>query len=149
KGVWRAFEDALKTLEATRAKMSTLHAIHKQKQFLFVAKTAQSEQILRGGGCYTAFALDSFNHDRDGRGRNGLGHGIEIVVRHLAESRHDWFEAFFHFLLTGRGDTSERAAVKGIDGGQNFESAFIMAEFSGQLEQSFVDLDTAIAEEAF
>src|ERR1051325_8976198 len=39
--------------------------------------------------------------------------------------------------------------MKGIDGGEDFKAAFVVAEFAGQLEQAFVGLNAAIAKEAF
>ena len=52
-------------------------------------------------------------------------------------------------LLAGRGDAGERAAVEGIERGDDFEAAFVVAELAGQLEQALIGLDAAVAEEAF
>lgn len=63
-----ALQNALKTLEASGAKVSTLHAIDEQQQMLLVAKSAQSEEVIRVGGIDAALALNAFDQDGDGGG---------------------------------------------------------------------------------
>ena len=102
-----------------------------------------------GGGRHAAFALDAFDHDGGGGGRKRGAHGFEIVVRHLPEARHHRFKPLLDLLLAGRGDARERPAVEGIERGDDLEPAFVVAELAGQLEQAFIRLDAAVAEEAF
>ena len=83
-----AFEDALKALETAGAEMAALHAVHEQQQLLLVAQLAQAEQVFGRGGHHAAFALDAFDHDGGGRGRERGAHGGEVVVRHLPEAGH-------------------------------------------------------------
>ena len=140
-----AFEDSLETLEPARAIVSALHAVQEQQQFLFIAQRAQAEQIFRRRGDDTALALDAF--DQDGRRRRGdCGpRRREVVVRHMPETRDHRLEALLHLVLAGGGDAGERAAVKRIERGEDFEAAFVVPELAGELVKSFVRLRAAVA----
>ena len=126
--------------------MSALHAVHEQQQFFLVAQRAQAEQIFRRGGRDAAFALHAFDHDGDGRGRNRVARGFQIIERNVPEARHHRLKTFFDLVLAGGGDAGERPAVKGIRRGQNFKPAFVVAEFPRELEQAFVRLRAAVGE---
>ncbi len=84
-----------------------------------------------------------------GRRRNGGTRGGEIVERNVPETRHRRLETFFDFFLAGGGDAGERPSVKRIGRGQNFKPAFVVAEFSRELEQAFVRLRAAVGEKNF
>ena len=129
--------------------MAALHAVHEQQQFFLVAQRAQAEQIFRRGGRDAAFALHAFNQNGDGRGRNRVARGGQIVERNVPEARRHRLEPFFDLVLAGGGDAGQRAAVKGIRRRQNFKPAFVVAEFPRQLEQTFVGLRAAVGEKTF
>ena len=135
-----AFEDALEALEAAGAEMPALHAVHEQQQLLFVAQLAQAEQVFRRGGRHAAFALDAFDHDGGRRGRKRGAHGGQVVVGHLPEARHHRLKALLDLLLAGGGDACQRPAVEGIEGGDDFKAAFVVAELAGELEQALIGL---------
>ena len=82
-------------------------------------------------------------------GESAARMAAEVVVGHLPEARHHRLEPFLDLLLAGRGDARQRPAVEGVDGGDDFKPAFVVAELAGQLEQALVGLDAAVAEEAF
>src|SRR5262249_16008695 len=145
----RAFEYALETLKPAGAEVATLDAVHEEQQFPFVAETTQAEQIVGSCWCHAAFALNALNHNRNGRRRDCSSHRFEHGVRHLAESRHHWLESFLYFFLPRRGDAGKSPTMKGVDSGQDFEATFVVAESSGELEQTFVHFDAAVAEETF
>ena len=82
-------------------------------------------------------------------GESAARTAAEIVVRHVPESLAPRFESLLHLVLAGGGDAGERPAVKGIEGGEDFEAAFVVAELAGELEQALVGLGAAVAEKAF
>ena len=67
----------------------------------------------------------------------------------MNEARRHRAEAFFHLVLARGGDARERAAVKGIERGDDLETPFVVAEASCKFEQSFVRLAAAVAEKNF
>ena len=129
--------------------MAALDAVHEQQQFFLVAQLPQAEQIFRRGGRDAAFALHAFDQDGDGRGRNRVPRGVQIVERNVPETRRHRLEPFFHLVLAGGGDAGERPAMKGIRRRENFKPALVVAEFPGQLEQTFIRLRAAVGEKAF
>jgi hypothetical protein len=135
--------------KAAAAEVAALHAIHEEEQLLFVTQLPEAKQILWGRGRNTALALDAFDHDGRGRGGQGGAHGIKVIVWHLPKARHHRLKALLDLFLAGGGNAGQRSAVKGVFGCDDFEPALIVAELAGQLEQAFVGLDTAVAEEAF
>ena len=52
----------------------------------------------------------------------------------MNKTRHSGIKAFFDFLLSSRGNTGERASVKGVDRRDNFVFSLLMAEFTRELE---------------
>jgi hypothetical protein len=140
-----AFENPLEALEFSGAEMSALHAVHEQQQFFLVAQPPQAEQIFRRGGRDAAFALHAFNQNGDCRRRNGFARRFQIVERNVPEARHHRLETFFNLVLAGGGDARQRAAMKGICRRDDLKTAFVVAEFARELEQSFVRLRAAVA----
>src|SRR5579885_1147628 len=67
----------------------------------------------------------------------------------MPETRHRRLEAFFNLFLAGGGDGRKRPAMEGIDGGDDFKTALVVAEFAGELEQALVGLDAAVGKETF
>ena len=67
----------------------------------------------------------------------------------MPESLHHRLESLLDLLLAGGRDAGQGPAVEGIQRGDDFEPAFVVAELAGQLEQAFVGLGAAVAEEAF
>ena len=109
----------------------------------------RAEQIFRRGGRDTAFALHAFDQDGDGRGRNRVARGGQIIERNVPEARRRRLKTFLDLVLAGRGNARQCASVKGIRRGQNFKPAFVVAELAGELEQSFVGLRAAVGKKAF
>ena len=143
------FQNPLKTLEPAGAIMSALHAVQEQQQLFLVAQRAQAEQIFRRGRRDAAFALHALNHDGDGRGRNRVARGGQIIERNVPETRRRRLETFFDLVLAGGGDAGQRPSMKGIRRRQNFKPAFVVAEFAGELEQAFVGFRAAVGKKAF
>src|SRR5436309_3738429 len=110
-----AFENALKTLKPPRPKMPALHAVHEEEQLLFIAQAAQAEQVFGSCLCHASLALNAFNHDCNGRRRNGIAHCVEIVERRLPKARNHRLEAFPHLVLARGRNAGERAAMKRVD----------------------------------
>ena len=129
------FQNALETLKSARSKVTALHFVHEQQQFLFIAELSEPQQIFRCGRSDTPFALNSFDHDRHSGRLNCRPHRVQVVIRHMSESRHDWLKPFLNLFLSRRRDSSQRPAMKGVDGGNDFVPTFIMAEFPGQFEK--------------
>ena len=65
----------------------------------------------------------------------------------MVKAGHHRLKAFLHFFLASGGNAREGAAVKGIERGDDFVTAFVVAEFARKFEQSFVGLHAAVAEE--
>ena len=74
---------------------------------------------------------------------------VQIVVGHLPKARHHRLEPFLDLLLPGRGNARQRAAVEGVERGDDLEPALVVAELARELEQAFVGLAAAVAEKAF
>src|SRR3954470_4442913 len=141
-----AFENSLEALITAGAEVSALHGIHKQQKFLFIAELSQAEQILDRGRCDAALALNSFDQNRDRRGRNRSARGFEIVVGNVAESLNERLETFLHLFLTGGGNSRECPAMEGIECGQNFKATFVVAEFARNFVKAFVRFGAAVRE---
>src|SRR5690606_32956335 len=140
-------EDALEALVTAGAEMSALDRIHHEQQALLVAQLAESAEVLRGGGRDAALALDALDED-GGRGRrDGVAHGLEVVVGNLAEARNRRFEPLFDLGLPRGGDAGEGAAVEGVGGGEHLVTALVVAELAGELEQALVGLGARVGEE--
>jgi ABC-type multidrug transport system fused ATPase/permease subunit len=60
---------------------------------------------------------------------------------------HHWFEALLHLVLAGRGDAGKGAAMKRVDGGDHFETAFVMAKLARELEEALIGFGPTVAEE--
>src|SRR5205823_529363 len=75
--------------------------------------------------------------------------GCRVVVRDLAKTRHQRFETFFYFFLTGCRDACKGAPMKRVEGGDYLKPALVVPEFARQLEQTFIGLHAAIAKETF
>src|SRR2546426_1690378 len=82
------FQNALKALKPPTAEMATLDLVHHQQKFLFAAELAKAEQVFGRRGSYSAFTLNAFDQNCGGCGGNGFAHRIEVVVGHIAETRH-------------------------------------------------------------
>ena len=128
--------------------MASLHFVEEQKQVAIVAQLAQAAQVFGGSHGDAALSLDRFHQDGGRLGRDRLAHGLEIVERDVLESGHHRLKAFLHLFLPGSGNPRERAPVEGIEGGDDFEPAFVVPEFSRQLEESFVGFRSAVAKKA-
>ena len=146
---WNPFHDALETLEAPAAEMAALDSIHHEQQFFLVAQLAQAEQIFGCGWGHAAFALDSFDENRNGGRTDGVAHGLQVVVRHMAKTLNHRLKTLFDLVLAGGGNAGECAAMEGIHGRQDFETSFIVAKFTGQLVKAFIRLGAAVAKENF
>src|SRR5581483_6551671 len=71
----------------------------------------------------------------------------EIIEGHMLESRHRRIESLFDFLLTGRRNSRERAAMKRIRRGNDFESLRVLPDLAREFEQTFVRFRAAVAKE--
>ena len=129
--------------------MSALHAIQEQQQFFLVAQRAQSEQVFGRGRRDATFALHAFHHDGDGRGRNRVARGGQIIERDVPEARRCRLETLLDLVLAGRGNARQRASVKGIRRRQDFKPAFGVTELARELEQAFVGFRTAVGKKTF
>src|SRR5262249_24813432 len=116
-----AFEQTLVTREAACTEITALHFIDEQQEFLFVAEFAQSEKVFRTDRLNATLALDAFDENRRGSWRDRVANGFKIIVWNMPETRNRGAEAFFYLLLPGRGDTCQRAAVKGVQGRDDFK----------------------------
>src|ERR1043166_1471621 len=141
------FENALVTLESACAKMATLHFVHEKKELPFIAQLTQAEQVVRSSGRDAAFALHALDENRSGRRRESVAQGNERIIRHGTEAGKDWLKAFFYLFLSGGGNARQRAAMKGIVGGENLETAFIMAELAGEFVEAFVGFGATVRKE--
>ena len=128
------FKNSLKTLKSAGAKMPVLHAIHEQKQPLFIAKSAQAQQVIRRSRCDPAFSLYALHQNGNRRRRNRRLYRLQVIIRNVPKTRNQRLESFLNFLLTRRRSARQGAAMKGVNSRKNLEPAFIMPEFSGQLE---------------
>ena len=95
------FERALETLESAGSEMTALNAVDEQEQLFFVAELSQTEEVVGRGGSDAAFALDSFDEDRDGGRGERLVDCVKVIERDMAETGYHGFEALFDFVLTG------------------------------------------------
>ncbi len=129
--------------------MAALHAVHQEQQLLLVTQLAQPQQIVRRGGRDAAFALHAFNQNRHRRRGQRGAHRGEVVVRHMPEARHQRLKPALHLVLSRGGNARERAPVKRIERGENFEASLVVAKLAGELEQSLIRLAAAVAEKNF
>src|SRR5579883_911516 len=67
----------------------------------------------------------------------------------MTKTGHRRFKPFLHLLLSCGGDGCQGPPMEGIDGGDDLETAFVMAKFARELEQAFVRLDAAVGKETF
>ena len=93
--------------------------------------------------------MHAFHQDGDGRGRNRVARGGQIIERNVPEARRRRLEPFLDLFLAGRGNAGQCASVKRIRRRQNFKPAFIVAELAGEFEQAFVGLRAAVGKKAF
>src|SRR5688500_4137090 len=67
----------------------------------------------------------------------------------MAKTLDHRLKPFLHLLLARRGNSSERAAVEGIERGDDFEPAFVVPKLPRQLVKPFVGFSAAVAEKDF
>ena len=67
----------------------------------------------------------------------------------MTEARRHRLETLLHLVLPRGGDARECASVKRIDRRDYFKTPFIVTEFAGEFEQTFVGFRAAVAEETF
>src|SRR4029077_9389970 len=140
------FQNPLPALKLAGAKMAGLHFIEKQKQIVFIAKFAQSDQVFRRRNCNSALALNRLDPKRRGRWRERAPHCVKVVERHVFDSHHRRLKTFFYFLLTSRSNPGQCPPMERFERRDDFETATVVAEFSRELEQTFVRLTPAVTE---
>ena len=146
-GAGEAFEDALVALESAGAEVAALDGVDQQEESVFVAQGAETEQVIDGGRGDAPFALDAFDEDGGGGRGERFASRLEVVEGDVAEAGDEGVEALLHLVLSGGGDAAERPAVERIDGGEDLESAFVVAKLAGELVEAFVGLGARVAEE--
>ena len=92
--------------------MSALNAVQEQQQLFLVAQRAQAEQIFGCGRGDAAFALHAFHQDGDGRRRNCVARGGQIIKWNVPEARRRRLETFLDLVLAGRSDAGQRPSVE-------------------------------------
>ena len=98
-----------------------LDLVEDQQQAVVVAQLAQRAQKCVRHDAHAALAHHRLDQDGGGLGPDGLLDRIEIGERHLVEARHRRAEAVEIFLVAGRGQRRQRAAVEGALEGDDAE----------------------------
>ena len=139
--------------ELTGATDAALDLVDHEQDITLAAELLDAAEELRGGGIDAAFSLDRFDQDGGGGlGVDGLVPGREVVERDCGEAGQQRTEALLDLLLRRGGHAAEGAAMEGLLGDDDadagaFRTGLTLAMETGELEQAFVGLGAAVAED--
>src|SRR5215813_9057979 len=113
-----------------------LHFVEHEHHITLIAHAAQSFQVAIGRNHNPTLPLDRLDQHGTGVFGNGLFHSPQITVRYIRKTWQNRLEAFPHFLLSSRSDSTERTAMERIGRGNNVSTALtmvVMAVLAGNL----------------
>ena len=132
---------------------AALDLVDHEQHVARAAELLDAAQEFRGGGIDAAFALDRFDQDGGGGlGVDGLVPGGEVVERGRGEAGQQRTEALLDLLLGRGGHAAEGATMESLLGDDDadagaFLAGLALAMETGELQQAFVGLGAAVAED--
>jgi len=99
-------------VELARARDAALNLIEDEHQAVLIADFAQALEEFGRRRPDAAFALNRFNEKPRSMIVDERARGVEIVERRIGETGQQRFEPDAHFVLIGRANRAERAAMK-------------------------------------